>query len=54
MAIWGCPCNSLSKFEVWIWTHRELIIKYLKARAADEKKEADELAANVGGLKDEH
>lgn len=50
IAVLGCPCNSLRRYEDWIWTHRRLIAKYLPTRAEAAKREADLEHALLGGL----
>jgi len=41
-AVYGCPCNSVRKYEDFIWDNRYLIANYLTARALKMKKEAKE------------
>jgi hypothetical protein len=35
--VWGCPCNSVRKYEDWINNHRTLILRYFeRVRSANE------------------
>lgn len=38
--VWGCPCNGVRKYEDFIWSHRHVIIDYLKRRAKLDLAEA--------------
>lgn len=38
----GCPCNGLSRFESFIWEHKDTIRNYLKVRIEDEFRLAEE------------
>ncbi len=38
----GCPCNQLSRYESWIWEHRNTIRNYLKVRIEQEHQWAEE------------
>lgn len=31
-----CKCNGLRRYEEWIWSHRDIILDYLKARTQKE------------------
>jgi hypothetical protein len=46
-----CPCNGLSRYEDFIWSHRELIMDYLTKRAKEEYDEAKELWDMIQGAK---
>ncbi len=45
-----CPCGHLKKYEDFIWSHRKIIVDYLKSRAKKEITEAQENANLVDGL----
>ncbi len=47
MLVWGCPCDRSKSVEDAIWNNREFLIRYLKARTAREKKEAEKLAGSL-------
>jgi hypothetical protein len=40
---WDCPCRRLRRYEDFIWSHRALILAYLKARAAKNLQDATAL-----------
>jgi hypothetical protein len=40
--VYGCECQTVQRYEKWIWKHRERILKYLKSRSAKEVKAAQE------------
>lgn len=42
--VWDCPCNRASRFEKFIWGHRQIIASYLKARAQKATEHAQQLA----------
>jgi len=46
----GCECNSAWKYENFIWSHRRLIIEYLKERTAEMAKQAGEIADGLKSL----
>lgn len=48
-----CDCNSLWRYENWIWRNRETIRNYLKLRCDKEKQLADEehLQNVIAGIK---
>jgi hypothetical protein len=39
MIVIGCPCERDVKIEKWIWSHRDVIAKYINARAERELRE---------------
>jgi hypothetical protein len=45
--VWNCPCESLARAEEWIWAHREIITRYLRARLDAELKSATEQAERL-------
>ena len=45
--VWNCPCESLARWEEWIWNNRELITRYLRARIDSELKAATEQAERL-------
>lgn len=49
-AVWGCKCERLDAYERFVWNRRDAIVKYLKARIAEEKKRADKDGELLGGL----
>lgn len=49
-AVYGCPCNRLSKYEDFIWAHRELIVTYIKRRTARELEATQKMAGQLGEL----
>jgi len=48
----GCACGNVYRYEQWIWTHRDSIMKYIKARSAKEvvkvQEELQKLAEYAG------
>lgn len=46
----GCECNSAWKYENFIWSHRTMIIEYLKRRAQEQMEVATQVARGVEGL----
>jgi hypothetical protein len=48
-----CPCNGLRKYEDWIWGNREVIREYLRFRAEQEAKWAEQevLKNKLAGIK---
>lgn len=40
--VYGCPCNTLQKYEAWVWGHRQQIMNYLKERTKNIAKAAQE------------
>ena len=48
--VWGCPCNRLSRYEDFIWVHRNQIIEYLKKKTKRELEEAHQEAAMVASI----
>ena len=38
--IWGCECNEVRRYEEWVWSHREILMDYLRRRTEKELKEA--------------
>ena len=50
IVVYGCPCNGARRYEDFIWSHRRMIARYLKERAAKELQEAQanaELAVSL-------
>jgi len=45
--VWHCPCDSGSRYEAFIWAHRERITTYLKKRAAEELQAAQRTLEEV-------
>jgi len=43
----GCPCNKLSRYELFIWAERRTILRYLEART---RAEATVLRVQEGAL----
>lgn len=41
--VYGCPCGKLKRYEDFIWHNKHLIIRYIKARAADDAKKANDV-----------
>ena len=48
--VWGCVCHRARRFEDFIWSHRDLIIAYLKARMKEDLSHAQEDAKHLEGL----
>lgn len=46
--VWNCPCNKLTKYERFIWSHRVMILAYLKARARAMASEAVVVLSDIG------
>jgi len=46
----GCPCNRARKIEDWIWSHRDIISKYLKSRIMKMKRQAEMEERQVEGV----
>ena len=44
---WNCPCNRLRLYENFIWSHREMIVSYLRERNAKALAEAKQLSASL-------
>lgn len=49
----GCPCNGLTRYEIFIWEHRNTIRNYLSTRIRQEHEWAEqELTRNkLAGIK---
>ena len=45
--VYGCPCNTVSRYENFIWEHRKFILEYLGKRASIMMGEAMSLKAGV-------
>lgn len=45
--VWNCPCHKMRRYEDFIWDHRELIAKYLKARLAKQVEEDSKLLGTL-------
>lgn len=48
--VWGCECGSLDKIENFLWSNRDWIIRYYKARTTREQKEASAISNNLEGI----
>jgi hypothetical protein len=42
MFVYDCPCNGLSRYETFIWSHKDTIRNYLKSRIEQEHRWAEE------------
>ncbi len=40
--VYGCPCNLASKYEEFIWNHREIIAEYFSNKAQKMQKESQQ------------
>jgi hypothetical protein len=47
--VWGCPCGRMRRYEDFIWSHREMIVTYIKARSKMERDEAQRALNLIGG-----
>lgn len=47
VAVDGCPCDGPARVEAFIWSHRDLILDYLKTRSQRQLAEARRLATKV-------
>lgn len=45
--VYDCPCHKLRKYEDFIWSHRSLIINYIRQRTANELAEAQRMADEI-------
>jgi hypothetical protein len=50
-AVYDCQCNLARKYEDFIWSHRQVIARYLTKRIDDNLKEAKEEADSVKKLR---
>lgn len=48
--VYGCPCDGAYKYEQFIWEHREIIMRYLRARIAKEAANANRDAESIATL----
>jgi hypothetical protein len=45
--VWNCPCDTLLRYEQFIWDNRVLIAKYIKARTLAELESASGLLGDL-------
>jgi hypothetical protein len=48
MVVYDCPCNKVVKYERFVWTHRYVILKYLRSRLDMDRVEVSHLADAMG------
>ena len=49
-AVYNCPCESLVRWEQFIWNERDMILKYYKARMKTNSKNAQADLEKINGL----
>ena len=45
--VWGCECNLMAKYEAFLLENERMIVRFLRARAEDEKQDAAQRLAQL-------